>query len=482
MLKKPLFALNIRQKVILSFIFYALAIFSIGYYSYTNLRLIEQKLSFLEKLNELSNIVLEIRRYEKNYLLYKSTEALQEMANHIKRADEILAGIDYYAKSLKGAEFIKTLKLDLQLYKKAADRLQSVEALTEDEMDQLRNQGKKLISSIESAVSVERSRIFEIIKFLKAQLSTVLIIAILVGILTANMIVRKIIRPLKEIEKATLLIAEGNFEQIPLPDTYDETRNVIEAFNRMIQELDIRQDQLFQTKKLSSLGILASGVAHQLNNPLNNISTTAQILLMDLEQMDQETIKNMVSNIERETRRARDIVKGLLEFSRTRHFTIVPTHLKSILDKAIQLVASQIPPQVELVIDVPVDLIIPMDPQRMQEVFINMITNALQAIESKSGRIEITARSDKESGKAIIKIKDTGKGIPKENLSKIFDPFFTTKEGPSGTGLGLSIVYGIIKKHKGSIEVTSEVGKGTEFEIRLPLNAEDRETEHQRAS
>ncbi len=198
--------------------------------------------------------------------------------------------------------------------------------------------------------------------------------------------------------------------------------------------------------------------------------------------MDQETIKNMVSNIERETRRARDIVKGLLEFSRTRHFTIVPTHLKSILDKAIQLVASQIPPQVELVIDVPVDLIIPMDPQRMQEVFINMITNALQAIESKSGRIEITARSDKESGKAIIKIKDTGKGIPKENLSKIFDPFFTTKEGPSGTGLGLSIVYGIIKKHKGSIEVTSEVGKGTEFEIRLPLNAEDRETEHQRAS
>jgi signal transduction histidine kinase len=111
----------------------------------------------------------------------------------------------------------------------------------------------------------------------------------------------------------------------------------------------------------------------------------------------------------------------------------------------------------------------------MQQVFLNMITNALQAMESKKGKIDITAKTDMESGKAVIKIRDTGKGIPRENLGKIFDPFFTTKEGASGTGLGLSIAYGIVKKHNGSIEVASEVGRGTEFTIRLPLNLEKKE-------
>lgn len=468
-------SLNIRQKVILSFAFYALVVLSIGYYSYTNLERIEQKLVFLEKLNELSNTVLEVRRYEKNYLLYRSPEALQEMAGYMKRTEEILAEIQSFVGVLNVSKLIEGLNVDFKAYKLAADHLQRMERLTEEEMDEMRNEGKKLVSSIESAVSTERSRIFDIIKFLKTQLLAVLGMAVLVGVFLANMIVAKIIKPLKEIEKATLAIAEGNFEQLPVPSTHDETRSVIEAFNRMVQELDMRQDELIQAKKLSSLGILTSGIAHQLNNPLNNISTTAQIILMDLDQMTKETIKNMVYNIEKETRRAQDIVKGLLEFSRAKHFSIVPTHLKSLIDKTIQLVASQIPPQVAITVDVPVDLTIPMDPQRMQQVFLNMITNALQAMESKKGKIDITAKTDMESGKAVIKIRDTGKGIPRENLGKIFDPFFTTKEGASGTGLGLSIAYGIVKKHNGSIEVASEVGRGTEFTIRLPLNLEKKE-------
>jgi len=469
MIRKPWFALNIRQKVVLSFTFYALVVISIGYYSYTNLERIEHKLVFLEKLNELSSAALEMRRYEKNYLLYRSPEAIDEMKAYMKRTEEIIDEINSFTETLKVSELVERLRTEFKEYKAEAEHINTVSTLTEEQMEQLRNQGKKLISSIEAAVATERSKIFSIIKFLKTQLLAVLGIVVLVGVFIANMIAVKVIRPLKEIEKATLGIAEGNLDQLPVPETYDETRSVIEAFNRMLRELDMRQDELIQAKKLSSLGILTSGVAHQLNNPLNNISTTAQIILMDLDHMPKETLKSMITNIERETRRAQDIVKGLLEFSRAKHFSIVPTHLKSLIDKTIQLMASQLPPQVEVVVDVPTDLTIPMDPQRMQQVFLNMITNSVQAMETSKGKIEIIARADPENDKAVIKIRDTGKGIPKEHIGRIFDPFFTTKEGASGTGLGLSIAYGIVKKHKGSIEVASEVGKGTEFTIKLPL-------------
>ncbi|MEJ5300165.1 MAG: ATP-binding protein [Thermodesulforhabdaceae bacterium] len=467
--KKPRFALNIRQKVVLSFIFYALVVLTIGYYSYTNLERIEHKIVFLEKLNELSSAALEMRRYEKNYLLYQSAEALDEMAAYMKRIEEIIGEITPFVGTLDVSKMVEELRSGFSNYKAIAERINGKKALTEDEVDQLRNQGKRLISSIEAAVTQERSKIFAIIRFLKTQLLAVLGIAVVIGVFIANMIAVKVIRPLKEIEKATLAIAEGNLDQLPVPETRDETRNVIEAFNRMLRELDMRQDELIQAKKLSSLGILTSGVAHQLNNPLNNISTTAQIILMDMNQMPQETLKSMIMNIEKETRRAQDIVKGLLEFSRAKQFSIVPTHLKSLINKTIQLMASQLPTQINIVVDVPNDLTIPMDPQRMQQVFLNMITNAVQAMETSKGKIEIIAKVDPESDKAVIKIRDTGKGIPKEHIGRIFDPFFTTKEGSSGTGLGLSIAYGIVKKHRGSIEVTSEVGKGTEFTIRLPL-------------
>jgi len=466
---KPRIALNIRQKVVLSFAIYALVVICIGYYSYTNLERIGQKLVFLEKLNELSSAALEMRRYEKNYLLYRSPEAIEEMAAYMNLMEEIIREISPFAKTLRVGKLLEKLQADFMDYKAEAMHIDTASTLSEETLEGLRIQGKKLIYSIETAVAEQRSKLFSIIRFLKTQLLVVLGVAVFIGVFIANMIAVKVIRPLKEIEKATLSIAEGNMEQLPLPKTYDETRSVIEAFNTMLRELDMRQDELIQAKKLSSLGILTSGVAHQLNNPLNNISTTAQIILMDLDEMPKESLRSMIANIETEVRRAQDIVKGLLEFSRAKHFSIAPTDLKSLIDKTIRLIASDLPPQIEISVDVPKDLIIPMDAQRMEQVLLNMITNSVQAMETARGKIEIIAVTDPENDKAVIKIRDTGKGIPKEYIGRIFDPFFTTKGGSSGTGLGLSIAYGIIKKHRGSIEVASEVGKGTEFTIRLPL-------------
>ncbi len=181
-------------------------------------------------------------------------------------------------------------------------------------------------------------------------------------------------------------------------DTRDETQRVVEAFNRMVQELEKRQDQLVQAKKLSSLGVLTSGVAHQLNNPLNNISTSCQILMeemKDLKTADLAFFQKMLSNIDQEVDRARDIVKGLLEFARAKEFTLKPTPLKAVVDRTLRLISSQVPADVEITEEVPEDLVLELDAQRMQEALLNLIMNGIQAIDGKPGQIKVEARVDR---------------------------------------------------------------------------------------
>jgi signal transduction histidine kinase len=237
----------------------------------------------------------------------------------------------------------------------------------------------------------------------------------------------------------------------------------------MVSELERRQNQLIQAEKLSSLGTLTAGVAHQLNNPLNNISTSCQIAIDEFDAGDIPLLKRMLHNIDQETLRARDVVKSLLEFSRTQEFSLRVTSLAEVAHKSALLARSQVSPDIGVSIAIPEDLRIPMDARRMQEVFINLIINAAQAIE-RQGQIIITAAADPVTREVVIEINDTGPGIPEKNQAKIFDPFFTTKEEGQGTGLGLSVVYGIIQQHRGNITVQSSPGRGTSFFIRLPFS------------
>jgi len=216
--------------------------------------------------------------------------------------------------------------------------------------------------------------------------------------------------------------------------------------------------------------VLTSGVAHQLNNPLNNISTSCQILMEEGTEADPVFTRKLLGNIDQEVARARDIVKGLLEFSRAKEFELKPTVLAEVVERSVRLVSSQVPAGVEILREVPPKLVLPMDAQRMQEVFINLFINALQAIKGCSGRITISARPDPERGQVVVTVADTGIGIGPEDLARIFDPFFTTKEVGKGTGLGLSIVFGIVEQHQGEITVESAPGQGASFILRLPLS------------
>jgi two-component system, NtrC family, sensor kinase len=470
------FYLNIRQKVIVGLTVSMLVIGSIGGMSLRYLHEIERKQHFAEIADDLSNIILEVRRYEKNYLLYGLSQDLDENRAYLQQVMEILNKIAPEVQGLKGAPLLNHLEKELAVYSGYMDRLalhgRQTEALKDPQIEELlRESGKSLVTLSQRLVAFERETILKIISTLKTQLISSLGIFMMVGAFLIPIVARKIIRPLRVIEKTTLRIAEGDFNPMPVRDTRDETQRVVEAFNRMVAELEKRQDQLLQAKKLSSLGILTSGIAHQLNNPLNNISTSCQILLEELDQADREFLKKMLTNVEQEVHRARDIVKGLLEFSRVKEFSLVPTSLSQVVERSISLTSSQVPPGVEVVKEISEDLVLEMDSQRMQQVFLNLLMNGIQAIETPPGQIKITAGRDHDQRQAVISVEDTGKGIPEKDLGRVFDPFFTTKGVGVGTGLGLSIVYGIIQKHQGTISVESKEGEGTRFTIRLPLEA-----------
>jgi two-component system, NtrC family, sensor kinase len=466
--------LNIRQKVILGFAACVLVIGFIGGFSYHYLRAIELKQHVVQIADDLREIVLEIRRYEKNYLLYGLEEDFSENQRYSQKALELLATIVPDVQNLKVASQLETFKKDLLAYQGLMEQLAEPGQRNNPNHrileEQLRTRGKVLVDLSVKLVAFERLRILQILDTLKTQLLISLVVFLAFMGFFIYIVSRKIVVPLRVIENTTGRIAKGDFKPLPVLDTRDETQRVVEAFNRMVAELERRQDQLVQGKKMSSLGVLTAGIAHQLNNPLNNISTSCQIILEELDQSDLGFVRKMLTNVEQEVYRARDIVKGLLEFSRVREFSLKPTPLEDVVKRSVRLISSQVPPGIDVVEEIPGELILELDAQRMQEVFLNLLMNATQAIKETPGEIRIAAAPDPTREEVVITVEDTGVGIPKDQLDRIFDPFYTTKEVGVGTGLGLSIVYGIIEKHHGHIAVDSKEGEGTRFTIRMPYS------------
>jgi signal transduction histidine kinase len=274
---------------------------------------------------------------------------------------------------------------------------------------------------------------------------------------------------LKSLEQAANAIATGEYKSLPESKINDEVQIVFKAFDRMVEVLEERQEQLFQAEKMSSIGTLASGVAHQLNNPLNNIATSCQLAQDEAENPeDKEFLLRLLHTIENETQRAAEIVRGLLEFSRQETFKQKPVPVKQLIDKVLSLVISDVPTGIHIIQDIPEDLAVPMDEQKMKEVFINLVINGVQAIKEETGTIVIAAERDADTNSVLITVSDTGEGIEEKYRQQIFDPFYTTKDVGQGTGLGLAVVYGVIKKHSGTIMARNNKDKGTTFVITLP--------------
>jgi len=228
------------------------------------------------------------------------------------------------------------------------------------------------------------------------------------------------------------------------------------------------QERLLQSEKMSSVGQLVSGVAHELNNPLTGIMGFAQLLLLrDLE----ESARGQVETIYAEAERASKIVSNLLTFARRRKAHKEPVNLNTLIERVLELRKYDLRVR-NIEVDLHLDPELPetmADANQMQQVFLNVIINAEQAMrsESESGRLEV--RTSGSGGVVTISMRDSGAGMPADTLRRIFDPFFTTKDAGDGTGLGLTISYGIIEEHGGRIWAESREGSGTTFFIELPL-------------
>jgi len=313
-----------------------------------------------------------------------------------------------------------------------------------------------------------------------------MVLALVLGYIIAS----KMSRPVQQLIEASNQVSQGNFSPEIGPISQSEIGVLQKTFKEMltsIQERDKRQrveseTKLLQSEKQASVGKLAGGVAHEINNPLTGIVTFTHMLLRrnDIP----EEVRADLETIGQETERVRKIVKGLLDFSRQTELDREPTDLNRLVRQAITLVENQaLIKGVNLTFEPGDGLpMVTLDRNQMQSVLLNIIINALDATDP-GGSITITTNigiSTSKPGQKGIEIlcTDTGCGIPPENLNRLFDPFFTTKDIGHGTGLGLSVSYGIVERHGGTIWVQSKVGKGSTFKVWLPTEEQSEENEN----
>jgi len=468
--------ISIRGKIFLAFaIFIGLSalIWARSYYSQ---HILNQKIQIIERKYDLFNAILEARRYEKNYFLSFDNKNIAEALDYVRQAEDVLRNIlKEYGKYTLAKNLDQSIT-QLVTYKKSLADLMKLQeeghlVVPPDIIELIRKQGRILTSELEEIVKKESEFTRDLIGKSQTIHFLALIPVFILSVLIALFLVFNVNRPLKTIENAITKIASGDFENIPEIKTGDEFESLVSSLNNMIDELNKRSKQLIQAQKLASLGRLTSGVAHELNNPLNNISTSIQILIEEIEEDGLEYKKELLVGAEKEVDRGKDIVRSLLEFARERTLTLKQVNFLDLVNRAIKHVKSEIPDNIQLKVEVP-DNIQATVGLRIRSVIINLITNAVHAMKD-GGEITIKAKNEFDREGFSFQVTDTGGGIPQNIITKIFDPFFTTKEVGKGSGLGLSITYGIMEQHSGNISVSSEVGNGATFTCFLPFHQPD---------
>lgn len=487
------FEQSIRNKITLGYYLVGLLILALSIFAFIELRYFEQKILSGETISEFFDTALEIRRFEKNYFLYRQEFDYVENKKYVMRAEALLeANLKTFA-SIAAEDGLTRIRSDFKKYRELVDTYhEKVKKRNPDETlepleGRIRKTGKDITSIAEELAKTERRHLQSALYIARKTFIFSILALIIIGIVIGQVLSRMVVRPLKLIENSLAAIADGSFEKIVINSRDREIVSLANAFNKMLGELELRQRHLVQSEKLASLGTLLSGVAHELNNPLSNISTSAQILIEELEGADRKYKKELLAQIEEQTDRARNIVRSLLDYSRDRKFHKERLPVRDILDEAVRFVKGQIPTKVAVGISVPEGLSINADKQRIQQVFLNLLKNAMEAV-GEDGKIAVSAfrnrggqephrdfkfcgRCDSKGDSIDIEISDTGCGIPSDILPKIFDPFFSTKDVGKGAGLGLFIVFEIMEEHDGCVGVKSKESVGTTFVLRLPDRA-----------
>ncbi len=441
----------------------------LGILYYFNLITIRRRLTLVEGMDDLGTAVEEMRRAEKNFLLYHDSNSAQELMGQIGLTRQAVRDKAPDLVSLAGEESLTGLQERLDAYAGLAQALVRGESTASD-TELLRERGQVLARASRNFVRAERFRIERMIVASHRTLLVSLLLLLVCGAAGILVVTRFIVAPLRRIEAATKEVSEGRFVPIEGIRSHDEIGRLAKAFNHMVRRIEKHQNELVQAGKMASLCTLTSGVAHELNNPLNNISMMAQTFVDFHAGLTLEEQIEIMEEVDRQCERSKEIVRNLLDFSRVRGSERVPSDVGDVVEQSLKLVKNQLDmANIETRVAVQDGLPpVRMNANQIQQVLVNIFTNAVKAMPGGGGTLTVTTSGGKGGREVLISVTDSGVGIPPEVQSRIFDPFFTTSEVGGGTGLGLSVSYGIVNRHGGTISVSSEPGNGSTFTISLP--------------
>jgi signal transduction histidine kinase len=466
-MESPTGTYTIRKRlIVISVLFFCFGAVIVPNYSWQILSL-EKKLGALDNFHNLFDDVLELRRYEKNFLFGVGTDNVSAIFSYLNKiqADVAMLADDILEVTEKGEfdAFLTALRQYNEIFKTYSYSARM-------EPDIIRSHGKAMVDFTQNLLNRKQAAVYRDLRWIHYGYIAITGVLFFLMLFLFKLQVRNVLNRLAFVQKATRDVIKDNFT--PIEDNAkkkDEVSELIIAFNKMIAEIDARKEQLVQSRKLAAIGTFSSGIAHELNNPLNNISLSADMLREEYASLSEAEAMEIIDDIISQTERASRVVKNILDFSREKAPSSLPLNIKDVVDNTHKLIANQLMISAiwfENYIHDDLPLILG-DMQKLQQVFINLFLNSIQAM-PHGGLIYVDAQVVPEGYIRVI-VNDTGPGIPPDIIGHIFDPFYTTKEVGAGTGLGLSIVYGIIKKHGGYIEVKSTLNVGTTFSIYLPV-------------
>ena len=481
---------SIRRKIRRSFWAVFLFINLISAAILLNLLLIEERVASYRILSTFLDQTLEIRRYEKNYFLYRNRQDYDETVRMIAAAEDL---IGRHRKEFDGVDNLRMWALLLFRRREIPEVLRSrasVEVLAlldayrrrlnEDFgrggmggplEAEIRSIGRQLTEIAEQMAGQEQERIRRLLGMSRRMLLGGLILLFIGTALLGRLLSRMALRPLTRLEESMQEIASGRLEMLSAPSRDTEIVALIQAFNRMIRELFKHRD-VIRAEKLASLGTMFAGIAHEINNPLSNISSSAEILLEEADKADAALRRELAEQIVQETERATRIVRSVLSFSRDRGSPREEVSLAELFRETFRFIRWEMPPHITFSVEIPPRIRLHGNRNRLEQAFLNLLKNAVDAMPDK-GREERLMVEARQRGPVVeIRISDTGRGIPEHQQEKIFDPFFTTKEVGKGTGLGLFVTHEIIEEHGGTVTVQSREGEGTTFVVTLPAEGE----------
>ncbi len=491
--KTPRIQMNsIRHKTSRAFYLLAIFIVLLCLFAFFNLLYLQQQVKEGVAITNFKDDILEMRRHEKNLFLYHNKDELEsillftrEAINNLNQNRNSFSSqgskidLDHLQKSLGSYQILLTK------YWEQWERSQK-----EVMASSIRPLGHKLSTIADKFALQERKSLLHSLNTTQWTLASAIFITALITVLIGFRLSQLVVKPLRELENNLEPIAQGQFEQLEVDSNEQEIITFTNAFNRMLYELDLRKKRLLHTEKLASLGVLISGVAHELNNPLGNILSSCQLLKEELDSADRDLLVDWLEQIDTETMRAHKIVNTLKDFGKQQDFNIEPINLSELIDDTLLLLHNDLKQLPTVLKDIPDKVFINVDRQRFQQVLINLIKNSIDAGD-ESNQIELKAdfcwdhsctlpenayvigKLKKPHNQDIpytgLSIKDSGSGMDEKTITHIFDPFYTTKAPGSGMGIGLYIVQEIIRDHSGEIGVISHPGQGSEFIIRLPF-------------